>query len=358
MLLADMGAQVIRVDRTIPGDVGVPSDPRYQLLNRGRRSIAIDLKQAAGVDIVKKLIEDADIFVEGFRPGVAERMGLAPDACLAINPQLVYGRMTGWGQDGPLAQAAGHDINYISLTGVLDSIGTRNGPPVAPMNLVGDFGGGALYLAFGVACALNESQKSGIGQVVDSSIVDGSAHLMTSVFGMMARNDWSRERGRNLVAGGKPWYGVYKTLDQQYISIGAVEERFYQELLERTGLNQEFDGRRDDPASWPLMAQRLETIIGSRTRDEWTQLLEGSDTCFAPVLNVDEAQSHPHIKARQVFVESHGVVQPAPAPRFSRTPTKLDLPPPSPGQHTRDILLEWGYTTQQIEMYFKNKIIA
>ncbi len=358
MMLADMGAEVVRVDRPAPADIGVPADPRFQLLNRGRRSIAIDLKSAAGVAIVKGMVANADVLVEGFRPGVTERMGLGPEPCLAINPRLVYGRMTGWGQDGPLAQSAAHDINYIALTGALDSIGARGGAPVPPLNLLGDFAGGALYLAFGITCALLEARASGKGQVVDAAIVDGTAHLMTAVFGMMARNDWSRERGGNLLSGGRPRYGDYRTRDDQYITVGAVEERFYGELLKHTGLDGEDLPPRDDPAGWPRLSEKLRAVIRARTKAEWTVLLQGTDACFAPVLSVDEATRHPHMQARNIFVEAHGVVQPAPAPRFGNSRPTIRRPPPTPGQHTREVLRDQGYTPAQIADYYAAGVVA
>ncbi len=358
MMLADMGAEVLRVDRPAPADVGVPSDPRFQLLNRGRRSIAIDLKSAAGIGIARDLVAAADVLVEGFRPGVTERMGLGPEDCAALNPRLVYGRMTGWGQTGPLAQSAAHDINYIALTGALDSIGPRNGEPVPPLNLLGDFAGGALYLAFGIVCALLEARSSGRGQVVDAAIVDGTAHLMTAVFGMMARQDWSRERGGNLLSGGRPWYGVYRTGDNQYITLGAVEERFYAELLQKTGLENEACAARKDPANWPHLAERLRQVIGERTRAQWVAMLEGSDACFAPVLSVDEAPAHPHMQAREVFVVVDGVLQPAPAPRFGRSRPAIKRPPPVPGQHTREVLIERGYPAAQIATWFGAGVVV
>ena len=357
MLLADMGAGVVRVDRATAADFGAPVDPRYQLLNRGRRSIAVDLKSDEGIGIVERLVGDADALVEGFRPGATERMGLGPDTCLAINPRLVYGRMTGWGQDGPLAQSAGHELNFTALTGAIDAIGSRGGPPVLPLNLIGDFGGGALYLAFGIACALLEARTSGRGQVIDGAVVDGAAHLMTGVFGMMARNDWSRERGENLLSGGRPWYSVYETRDHRYITLGAVEKRFYREMLIKTGLLRDEFLDRDDRSMWPRLAEALGDVIRTRTMDEWTELLQGTDVCFAPVLSVDEAPAHPHMKAREIFVESHGVVQPAPAPRFSRSKPALTLPPPLPGQHSRELLQEIGFAPAQIEGLFARGVV-
>ena len=357
MLLADMGASVVRVDRATAADFGAPVDPRYQLLNRGRRSIAIDLKSDEGSGIVKRLVGGADALVEGFRPGATERMGLGPDTCLAINPRLVYGRMTGWGQDGPLAQSAGHELNFTALTGAIDAIGSRGGPPVLPLNLIGDFGGGALYLAFGIACALLEARTSGKGQIIDGAIVDGAAHLMTGVFGMMARNDWSRERGENLLSGGRPWYAVYETRDHRYITLGAVEKRFYRDMLIKTGLLRDEFLDRDDRSMWPRLAEALGDVIRTRTMDEWIELLQGTDVCFAPVLSVDEAPAHPHMKAREIFVKSHGVVQPAPAPRFSRSKPALTLPPPVPGQHSRELLHELGFAPAQIEGLFARGVV-
>ena len=358
MLLADMGAEVIRVDRLKPADLGIPGDPRLQVPNRGRRSIAVDLKSGAGVSLVKELVANADVLVEGYRPGVTERMGLGPDDCLAINPRLVYGRMTGWGQYGPLAQAAGHDINYIALTGALDAIGTHGGEPIAPLNLVGDFGGGALYLAFGITCARLELRNSGKGQVVDGAIVDGAANLMAGVFAMMARGAWSRERGGNMVGGGRPWYGVYRTRDDQYISVGAVENRFYTELLKRIGLNEAELPPRDDTAGWALLSEKIRAVIGTRSKQEWTELLAGTDACFAPVLSVDEAPDHPHMKARKVFVEQYGMMQPAPAPRFSRSEPSIRRPPPTPGQHTREVLGDMGYDAQRIDALFASGAVV
>ena len=357
MLLADMGAAVIRVDRTAAADFGAPVDPRHQLLNRGRRSIALDLKRDEAIEIVKRLVRDADALVEGYRPGATERMGLGPDACLEINPRLVYGRMTGWGQDGPLAHSAGHELNFTALTGALDSIGSRGGPPVLPLNLIGDFGGGALYLAFGIACALLETRTSGQGQVIDGAIVDGVAHLMTGVFGMMARHDWSRERGENLLSGGRPWYGVYETRDHRYITLGAVEKRFYREMLIKTGLLRDEFLDRDDRSMWPRLAEALGNVIRTRTMNEWIESLQGTDVCFAPVLTVDEAPAHPHMKAREIFVESHGVVQPAPAPRFGRSKPALTLPPPTPGQHSRELLHELGFDSARIEGLYARGVV-
>ena len=358
MLLADMGADVVRVDRVAAGDFGAPADPRYQLLNRGRRSIAIDLKRSEGIELVERLVGRADALVEGFRPGVTERLGLGPERCLVLNPRLVYARMTGWGQDGPLAQAAGHDINFTALAGALDAIGPRGGDPISPLNLVGDFGGGALYLAFGIACALLEARTSGKGQVIDGAVVDGVAHLMTGVFGMMARKAWSPARGDNVLSGGRPWYAVYRTLDDQFVTLGAVEERFYRRMLEQTGLLRDEFLDRDDRAMWPKLEEALGAVIRTRTKAAWNELLQDAEVCFAPVLSVEEATAHPHMRSRDVFVESHGVLQPAPAPRFSRSKPALSRPPPLPGQHSRELLLELGVASQQIDELFVRGIVV
>jgi alpha-methylacyl-CoA racemase len=358
MLLADMGAEVIRVDRTKPADVGVPSAPQFQLLNRGRRSMAVDLKSSEGVGIVKDLVANSDVFLEGFRPGVTERMGLGPADCLAINPRLVYGRMTGWGQEGPLANVVGHDINYIAITGALDAIGARGGEPVPPLNLLGDFAGGGLYLAFGIVCALLEAKQSGKGQVVDGAIVDGVAHLMTYVFSMMARKGWSKERGTNMVAGGRPWYGVYRTQDDQFITVGAVEARFYSDMLRRMGLQEPELPPREDPQGWGELTEKVRATIRSRTKREWTELLEGSDACFAPVLSIEEAMEHPHMKARKIFVDAFGFIQPAPAPRFSRSETAIRRPPPAPGEHTRELLQDMGYDAPRIDAFFASGAVV
>lgn len=357
MLLADMGAEVIRIDRMEPSDLGSPANPKYNLLNRNRRSAAIDLKHPEGLAAVKRLISRADALVEGFRPGVTERLGLGPDDCLKINQRLVYGRMTGWGQDGPLAQAAGHDINYISLVGALNAIGPKGGAPVPPLNLVGDFGGGALYLAFGIVCALLECRASGQGQVVDAAMVDGAASLMMPVFAAMARGDWRIGRGENVLDGGAPWYCVYETKDGKYVSIGSIEARFYRDLLQCTGLDGEALPDRYDREAWPELREKLAAAFRLKTRDEWCSIMEGSDICFAPVLDVLEAQQHPHMKARGVFVESDGIVQPGPTPRFSRTKPSIRRPPPLPGEHTTEVLKEWGFLETDIEALRRAKVI-
>ncbi|QHE84155.1 CaiB/BaiF CoA transferase family protein [Hydrogenophaga sp. BPS33] len=349
MLLADMGAEVIRVDRLSAPDAGeLRVNHRQHVASRGRRSIALDLKKPEGVEVVRRLLSGADILIEGFRPGVTESLGLGPEDCLALNPRLVYGRMTGWGQDGPLARSAGHDLNYIALSGALHTIGSRNGPPVPPLNYVGDFGGGALYLAFGVVSALLEARQSGRGQVVDAAVLDGVASLMAFIFTQKASGLWRDERGSNMADGSRPWNTVYETRDGQHVTIAALEPRFYRELLARIGLDADALLDRDDPANWPALRTRLGETFKSRTREEWNRLLEGSDACYSPVLSPDEATRHPHLVNRQVFVERDGLVQPNIAPRFSRTRPALGRPPPRPGEHTQALLTECGFSPQDI----------
>ena len=338
MMLADMGAQVLRITRPQPEPRAMPQ--RFFFTDRNRRSIAVDLKAPAGIALVQRLLAQSDALIEGFRPGVMERLGLGPDACLALNPRLVYGRMTGWGQDGPLAQTPGHDINYIALAGALDAIGSADGPPVVPLNLVGDFGGGGMYLAFGIACALIEAARSGRGQVVDAAMVDGAASLMTYFFGYRAGGNWPG-RGRSITGGGSPFYAVYETRDGKHVTIGSAEPKFYAELLRLTGLAGEGLPDRGRPENWPAIRARLEEVFRSRTRDEWCALLETSETCFAPVLTMDEAVAHPHNRARGTFVEVDGMVQPAPAPRFSRTPAAQPRAGVEPGIDLQAALEGW-----------------
>jgi alpha-methylacyl-CoA racemase len=349
MLLADMGAEVLRVDRTAPSGLGIASDPKYDLLTRGRRSIAVDLKQPEGVELILKLVEGADALIEGFRPGVAERLGLGPEVCQPRNPKLVYGRMTGWGQDGPIAHAAGHDINYISLAGPLAAIGRDKGRPALPLNLVGDFGGGAMFLAVGVLAAMLEASKSGQGQVIDVSMVEGAAYLSMPFFGMLARGYWSLERGTNILDSGAPFYDVYECADSKFISVGSIEPKFYQELLERTGLAGQELPKQMDRAQWPAMKQKVEAAFKTKTQAEWCAIMEGTDVCFAPVLDFAEAPQHPHNKARGSFVEVEDVVQPAPAPKFSRTRSEVQRRPPRLGEHTREALADWGVAPAEIE---------
>jgi alpha-methylacyl-CoA racemase len=349
MLLSDMGADVIRIDRVADAGLGVQVDTKYSLLNRGRRSVALDLKRPEATAAVLRMVEKADALIEGFRPGVMERLGLGPEICLARNPRLVYGRMTGWGQEGPLAQAAGHDINYIALAGALYCIGRRGEAPVPPLNLVGDFGGGALYLALGVVAGILEAQKSGKGQVVDVAMVDGVASLMTAIYGMHGAGIWTNERGTNILDTGAHYYEVYETRDGKYISVGSIEPKFYQELLERSGLKNEELPRQNDRTSWPKMKERLKALFLTKTRDEWCKLMEGTDVCFAPVLSMDEAPQHPHNQLRGTFVVVDGVTQPAPAPRFSRTPSAIQRPPAKPGEHTEEALRDWGFSSAELE---------
>jgi alpha-methylacyl-CoA racemase len=348
MMLADMGAELIRIDRADRVRGGDPSKPPADVLARGRRSIGVDLKQAEGVDVVLRMVEQADVIIEGFRPGVMERLGLGPDVCLARNPKLVYGRMTGWGQEGPMAQAAGHDINYIALAGALEPIGRKGEKPTPPLNLVGDFGGGGMLLAFGIAAALVERASSGKGQVVDAAMVDGAATLMGMFHSMAAIGVWSEERGTNLLDTGAHFYDTFETSDGKYISLGSIEPQFYAELIEKLELTNEELPAQMDKSGWPVLKERFEGIFKTKTRDEWCELMEGSDVCFAPVLAMSEAADHPHIKHRKTFVEANGMVQPAPSPRFSRSVPELDLPPAHAGQHTDDVLESFGFAAAEI----------
>lgn len=346
MLLADLGADVLRLERLGDSGLGLPIEPKFELLARGKRSVGVDLKHPAGIAMVLDLFGKADMVLEGFRPGVMERLGLGPDVAQARNPALIYGRMTGWGQDGPLAQAAGHDINYIALTGALGAIGEKGGKPVPPLNLVGDFGGGSLYLAMGLLAALYERQHSGKGQVVDAAMVDGAASLMTMFYGMQAAGLWQAQRGVNALDTGAPWYGSYECADGEYICIGSIETKFYAELIEKLGLDAKILPRQHDRARWGELRAAYAAAFRTRTRAEWSAVMEGSDICFAPVLSLAEAPQHPHMQARQTFVAPDGVTQPAPAPRFSRTPGAIRRGPPgSSGDKLADgraVLAEWG----------------
>lgn len=344
MLLADLGADVIRVDRPGPAPLPVPMPPEADLLRRGRPSVALDLKHPDALAAALELVARADVLIEGYRPGVAERLGIGPDACHERNPALVYGRMTGWGQTGPLAHSAGHDIDYVAITGALGAIGRAGGPPQVPANLVGDFGGGALYLVVGVLAALLEARTSGRGQVVDAAIVDGTAHVSALLVGLVSAGQWSDRRGTNLLDTGAPFYDVYETSDGGWVAVGPLEPAFYVELLDRLGLTDTAPDRLDE-ARWPELRALLAEAFATRTRDEWTALFEGTDACVAPVLSYAEAPQHPHLAARGTYVEHHGVVQPAPAPRFSRTPGALSTPPPArSGLDTRAALTAWGIT--------------
>jgi alpha-methylacyl-CoA racemase len=349
MMLSDMGAKVIRIDRVESSSFGFELfNPEFDLLNRGRRSIALDLKQMEGKEVALKLIERSDALIEGFRPGVMERLGLGPDICLHLNPKLVYGRMTGWGQDGPLSHAAGHDINYIALAGVLSGMGREGEPPPPPLNLVGDFGGGGMLLAFGIVCALMEVRTSGRGQVVDAAMIDGAALLMTSVYSLKAMNRWINKRGENFLDGGSHFYTCYECADGEYISIGAIEPQFYRLLLEKLGIEESAFEMQWDVSKWQELKEHLANIFKTKTRSEWCTLLEGTDVCIAPVLDLDEAPEHPQTRARETFINRDGVVQPAPAPRFSRTKPVPGLRSPLGGEHTTEILRELGYSDTEI----------
>jgi alpha-methylacyl-CoA racemase len=358
MMLADLGAEVLRVDRAERARLPRSDGPNLDLLNRGRRSVGVDLKSPAGVEVVLRLVEKADALIEGFRPGVMERLGLGPDVCLARNPKLVFGRMTGWGQDGPLAKVAGHDLNYIALTGALHAIGRADSPPPPPLNLVGDFGGGGLLLAYGILAALLERARSGKGQVVDAAMVDGAAALMAIIFGAHASGWWRDERASNMLDGGAHFYDCYETKDGKFVSIGSIEPQFYAQLLERTGLSGEALPHQMDRSAWPKLKERLTGIFKTKTRDEWCALMEGTDVCFAPVLSLAEAPEHPHMKARNTFVEVEGVRQPGPAPRFSRTPGVIERPPAHAGEHTDEALADWGFPSDDVAQLRKSGAIA
>jgi alpha-methylacyl-CoA racemase len=342
MLLADMGADVLRVDRAASA---VPREdydwPPDYLLNRGRRSVAVDLKQPRGAEVVLRLAEQADALIEGFRPGVAERLGIGPDDCRARNPRLVYGRMTGWGQTGPYAAYPGHDINYVSLTGALDAIGRAGGPPAPPLNLVGDFGGGGMLLAVGVLAALIEASRSGAGQVVDAAMVDGAALLATMFYGMRDMGQWGGGRGGNLLDGGAPFYDVYETADGRHVSVGSMEPKFFANLVAALGLELDELPAQMDPAGWPEIKRRFAAVFRTRTRAEWCARLEAAEVCFSPVLDLDEARTSAHARGRGIFVEHDGVVQPAPAPRFSATPSAIQSPPPASASDIGRIVEEW-----------------
>jgi alpha-methylacyl-CoA racemase len=360
MLLADMGAEVVRVDRA--ANVGLDADrdgndARFNLLARSRRNIAVDLKNKAGVDAVLRLVDRADALIEGFRPGVMERLGLGPDVCLKRNAKLVYGRMTGWGQDGPIAHVAGHDINYIALSGVLSTIGSAGGPPVPPLNLVGDFGGGALYLAMGVLAGIISARATGQGQVIDCSMVEGSASLMTSMYGALASGAWIEQRGHNRTDGGAPYYHVYETKDGEHVAIGSIEPQFYKLLLTHTGLEGAELPPQSDRAAWPGMQQRFAAIFKQKTRAEWVEIMQGTDICFAPVLRMSEAVKHAHNGHRDSFVEVDGIAQPAPAPRFLGTPSRVQRPPARTGENTDEVLKDWGFSSAEIATLHQNGAI-
>jgi len=360
MLLADMGAEVVRVDRVQAVHGTAPPTPNPDVLLRGRRNVAVDLKQPDGLATVRHLVDRADALIEGFRPGVMERLGLGPDECLARNPRLVYGRMTGWGQEGPYATSAGHDINYIALAGTLAHIRRAGEAPLPPLNLVGDFGGGGMFLAFGVVCGLLEAARSGIGQVVDAAMVDGTATLMTFFMGMHNLGQWDWDRpGHNLLDTGAHFYEVYECSDGEHVSVGAIEPQFYAELVQRLGLadDPEFaqQWRRDE---WPTLKERLRALFLTRSRAEWCEVLEHTDACFAPVLRLPEAAVHPHNVHRGTYVEHAGQLQPAPAPRFSRSAPSLGQVPAHPGQHTREVLVEWGIGADDVDALLESGAVA
>lgn len=349
MLLADMGAEVITLDRTVPSGLGIRKEPRFNPTTRSRRSIAVDLKQPEGREAALRLIAKADALIEGHRPGVMERLGLGPDVCLDANPALVYGRMTGWGQDGPMAYAVGHDLNYLAISGVLSLLGPRDRPPAIPLNLLADLGGGGVYLAFGTLAAILSAQRTGQGQVVDAAMLDGVQSLMTHQFGFFASDRWVHEREANFLDGGAPWYNTYETADGKYVSVAPVERKFYDALLEGMGLDPADMPDQLDSSTWPELKARFTAIFRTKTRDEWCAIMEGRDACFAPVLSVNEAMAHPHLNARGAFVEVDGVVQPAPAPRFSRTPAAVRSAPPQPGEHTDAVLSDWGFDAAELQ---------
>ena len=353
MMLSDMGAEVIRIDRLNQKGSG----HRANVLNRGRRSIALDLKNPAAIETVLRLVDQADVLIEGFRPGVMERLGLGPDVCLQRNPKLVFGRMTGWGQSGPLSQAAGHDINYISIAGALGAMGYSDRPPAPPLNLVGDFGGGAMYLLTGVLAALLERNSSGKGQVIDAAMTDGTASLLSPFFGLMAMNMWTTDRHSNKLDGGAHYYGSYECSDGKYISIGSIEPQFYALLLSKCEITDEEFLPQQDQQSWPLLRERLEQLFKTESREHWCQLMEGTDVCFAPILDLAEAPNHPHNKARGTYVDFEGVTQPAPAPRFSRTQSEIQSSAAMVGEHTEQILADWGYSETEIEQLKTSKAI-
>jgi alpha-methylacyl-CoA racemase len=348
MLLSDMGADIIRVDRAQQVNPAQFDKVNLEPLYRGRRSIGVDLKNPEGVELVLQLTDAADALFEGFRPGVTERLGLGPDVCLARNPKLVYGRMTGWGQDGPMAQAAGHDINYIALAGALAHFGRAGDKPTPPINLVGDFGGGGMFMAFGLVCGILEAQRSGKGQVIDVAMVDGTASLMSMMWGLKQIGAWREQHGTNVLDTGAPFYDTYETKDAKFVSLGSLEPQFYAELLRRLGLEQEELPAQMDPSGWDTLRTRFTDLFKTKTRAEWDELLLGSDACYAPVLTMSEATNDAHMKARQTIIERDGVAQPAPAPRFSRTTAEVQRSAPWPGQHTDEALADWGIAAAEV----------
>jgi alpha-methylacyl-CoA racemase len=358
MLLSDMGADIVRIDRAGQVNPGVFDKPNLEPLYRGRRSIGVDLKNPEGVELILRLVEQADALFEGYRPGVTERLGLGPDDCLARNPKLVYGRMTGWGQDGPMAQAAGHDINYIALAGALAHFGRAGSKPTPPINLVGDFGGGGMFMAFGLVCGILEAQRSGKGQVLDVAMVDGAAVLMTMMWGLKQIGFWDEAMGANVLDTGAPFYDTYETADGKFVSLGSLEPQFYAELIQRLGLESGDLPAQMDRGGWDTLRDRFTALFKTKTRDEWDAILAGSDACYAPVLTMSEATGNEHIKARNTIIERDGVPQPAPAPRFSRTVAEVERSAPWPGQHTDEALDAWGVDAAEVAKLRETGAIA
>ncbi len=352
-LLSDLGADVVRIDRLVVNDLGVETPPRFDFYNRNKRSVALDLKHPDGLAAALDLVAQADVLIEGFRPGVAEKLGIGPLDCRARNPRLVFGRMTGWGQTGPMAQQAGHDINYIALSGALHGMGPGDGRPAVPLNLVGDLGGGAMYLAVGVLAAYVEAQRSGQGQVVDAAMIDGVSNLLSLMYGFMQGGMWKDARESNLSDGGAHFYGTYRTRDEKYVAVGAIEARFYAQLLAGMGLNAADLPPQNDEASWPQMRKQFAEVFATRTRDEWVQAMQGFDACFSPVLNLHEAPQHPQLRDRGSFIQFDEVLHPAPAPRFERTPANLRRPAPRPGQHTQEVLRDWGMADERAQQLLR-----
>ena len=350
MMLSDMGAEVVRVDRLADAGLGIAMPKKYNFLGRGRKSIAIDLKNPDGIEALLKLIDGADAVLEGFRPGVMERLGMGPDVCMARNPKLVYARVTGWGQEGPLSKCAGHDLNYIALSGALHAIGRSNDePPTPPLNLVGDFGGGTMFVLTGILAALLEVKSSGQGQVVDAGMVDGALSLMTSIYGMFEGGVQNDERAANILDSGSHFYNTYETKDGRYVSIGSIETKFYAELLEKTGIDPDSLAPQMERESWPAMKEKFKELFLTKTRDEWCAIMDNTDICFAPVLTLEEAPDYPHNKERNAFIDVEGVKHPAPAPRFSRTPSSIKGPAPKTGSHTEEVLADWGVSSDEIK---------
>ena len=353
MMLSDMGAEVIRIDRLNQKGTGHHAN----VLFRGRKSIAIDLKNPMGVETALTLIDEADVVIEGFRPGVMERLGLGPEVCMNRNQKIIYGRMTGWGQEGPLSQAAGHDINYISIAGALGSMGYPDRPPTPPLNLIGDFGGGAMYLLSGVLAALVERNTSGIGQIIDAAMTDGTASLLSGFFGMMEMDMWTTNRYKNRLDGGAFYYGSYECKDGKHISIGSLEPQFYSLLLEKCEITDPSFNEQLDQKSWPEKREKMEAVFKTKTRDEWSEIMEGTDVCFAPILNLEEAPDHPHNKSRKTYVDFEGVTQPAPAPRFSRTQGSIQSSAALIGANTNEILNSWGFSDDKVDNLKKEGVI-